>query len=130
MYIPTSNPSESTLIKETRLPEGKTMPRENWKGMKRVPENLRIWAVNKESHATGQGNGSDDYFKGKMWTGLNNQEHKLLWHHFNSLGLSDEQIDIEIENIKNQIKKAHEEHKKGIRDEPNFKEEFDKLVAK
>ena len=40
-------------------------------------------------------------------TGLTKDEHKLLWHHFYNQGLSDEDIDKEIEKVREQIVEAH-----------------------
>lgn len=120
--IPTSNPSLSTLRRITRLPEGRNMPKDNWKGMIKVSPELKTWA---ETRSNGPVN------KEKViWVGLSWQENQLLYRHLHSLGYSHEEILVKIDEVKSQIKKAHEEYKNNLRTTvPTFQEEFNKLVG-
>jgi len=128
VYYPLKeNPKDSTLRTATRLPEGRHMPRERWKGMKRVTADLRNWAQKKEKPI------QEEMAKPKhvFWDGLTPQEERILWRHFYKEGISEKEIDSKIKAIEDQVRKAHQEFKRGLKlEKPSFQEEFNKLVEK
>lgn len=125
-YVPTSNPSMATLMSRTRLPEGKSMPRERWKDRIRVRPELKSWAEKQEKKY------ENIYLRknGYIGVSLTFQEHTLLFSHFSKMGLNKKEVLNQIAKVKESIKLSHAEYKKGLRQNiPTFKEEFEKLIA-
>jgi len=136
-YLPPLNPSEAVVKKYIKLSDigidAKKLERKpcaerkSMRGFLKVTEPLVSWANKIKERNREARNG----FNKIIQVGLTKDEHKSLWIHFSKQGLSDEQIDIEINNIKNQIVKAHAEYKQGLKlTKPTFKEEFTKLISK
>jgi hypothetical protein len=110
--VPKLNIADSTLRCYTRLPREKR---------------AKSWQIRQGNNLSENKPNPAEHSQRVFWDGLSAQEHKLIWHHLNEQGLTDEQIDEEIEKIKKQIKKSREIAKSQIKP-LTFKESFEKLL--